>query len=421
VYEDCRRDADVRLGPALAASLGPALSLILDAARWLTAEAADVYLVALNDIYDRLARRTGPVVPFASYWFNVHHLMFQEDETPLVELLTGRLRERWASVLPVPPGERRVRFDVEEVRPRADLAFGGRRRGWRSALYHSPDLMLAGPSAEAVSEGRFEYVLGEVHASTNTLRPWLWVSQHPSSDDLLRAAERDQPEPLVIPVASRGPGGVTLRMSRGLSSPKDYRLMIAADTCDVPAGRALPAGALEVERVGGRLEVRTRNGSMRFDLLDVMGDLVSLQVLHTFEILPRSDYTPRVNIGPLVVARETWRFPCASLGFAEMQNERDRYLAARRWRRAHDMPRFVFIRTRHGEKPVFVDFDSLLSIDVLARAVRRPAPKGSAEERTATIVEMLPTPDQMWLTDAEGRRYASELRMVAVDRDPWEG
>jgi hypothetical protein len=30
---------------------------------------------------------------------------------------------------------------------------------------------------------------------------------------------------------------------------------------------------------------------------------------------------------------------------------------------------------------------------------------------------MLPTPDQAWLTDADGRRYCSELRLHLYDRD----
>jgi hypothetical protein len=32
---------------------------------------------------------------------------------------------------------------------------------------------------------------------------------------------------------------------------------------------------------------------------------------------------------------------------------------------------------------------------------------------------MLPAPDELWLTDKEGRTYTSELRMVAVDPKPW--
>jgi hypothetical protein len=61
-----------------------------------------------------------------------------------------------------------------------------------------------------------------------------------------------------------------------------------------------------------------------------------------------------------------------------------------------------------------VDFDSPLSVEVLARTVRQAA--ATAPGEVVTVTEMLPTPDQMWLTDADGRRCASELRFVAVDR-----
>ncbi|HZF40915.1 MAG TPA: hypothetical protein VE715_18985, partial [Blastocatellia bacterium] len=38
------------------------------------------------------------------------------------------------------------------------------------------------------------------------------------------------------------------------------------------------------------------------------------------------------------------------------------------------------------------------------------------EENEALIVtEMLPRLGELWLPDAEGNRYASELRMIAVD------
>jgi len=34
---------------------------------------------------------------------------------------------------------------------------------------------------------------------------------------------------------------------------------------------------------------------------------------------------------------------------------------------------------------------------------------------TLDVVEMLPRPDELWLTDAAGRHYTAELRVVAVD------
>ncbi|MBO4210621.1 hypothetical protein, partial [Micromonospora echinofusca] len=48
------------------------------------------------------------------------------------------------------------------------------------------------------------------------------------------------------------------------------------------------------------------------------------------------------------------------------------------------------------------------------KAVRRLARQDPSGRLTVT--EMLPTPEQAWLTDDEGNRYTSELRFVAVDQ-----
>lgn len=39
----------------------------------------------------------------------------------------------------------------------------------------------------------------------------------------------------------------------------------------------------------------------------------------------------------------------------------------------------------------------------------------SPEDQVISITEMLPTHDRVWLPDAEGNRYAGELRILAVD------
>ena len=46
--------------------------------------------------------------------------------------------------------------------------------------------------------------------------------------------------------------------------------------------------------------------------------------------------------------------------------------------------------------------------------VRHAAELGGEESRV-TSSEMLPGPNEVWLPDAEGRRYTSELRVVALD------
>ena len=75
----------------------------------------------------------------------------------------------------------------------------------------------------------------------------------------------------------------------------------------------------------------------------------------------------------------------------------------------------MFCRFTGEIKPIYADLTSLASIDLLARSVRRSRRKGR-RRREAHVVEMLPALDQAWLTDAQGQRYASELRMVAVDQ-----
>jgi hypothetical protein len=46
--------------------------------------------------------------------------------------------------------------------------------------------------------------------------------------------------------------------------------------------------------------------------------------------------------------------------------------------------------------------------------VRRTQDAGTAGAQI-DVSEMLPTPEQIWLTDAENNRYTNELRIVVVD------
>jgi len=39
--------------------------------------------------------------------------------------------------------------------------------------------------------------------------------------------------------------------------------------------------------------------------------------------------------------------------------------------------------------------------------------------QAVVVTGMLPTFDELWLEDAQGSRYTSELRIAAVDPQPW--
>jgi len=126
-------------------------------------------------------------------------------------------------------------------------------------------------------------------------------------------------------------------------------------------------------------------------------------------------HTPRVTIDRVVVCREAKRFSCTELGFAFEKDEAVRLLAAHRWMREQDLPRFMFVKSKLERKPFYVDMNSPILLNILAKIIRRTKENQDAANSLITFTEMLPRHEQSWLPDIEGNHYTSELRLVAVD------
>jgi hypothetical protein len=130
------------------------------------------------------------------------------------------------------------------------------------------------------------------------------------------------------------------------------------------------------------------------------------------KFLPAEGHSPRVSIDRLVLAREQWRFAPDELEFARIESALERLRHARRWQEKHRIPRFVFVKIPEETKPCYVDFEAPVFVEALARLARQAS--------TVTVTEMLPDPSQCWLPDAQGRRYACELRFAVVDPRRWQ-
>jgi hypothetical protein len=130
--------------------------------------------------------------------------------------------------------------------------------------------------------------------------------------------------------------------------------------------------------------------------------------VHAYDPFPPTSadgHGARITMGRTVWQRETWDIP-ATDGPASAQ-------AAASWARGLGLPRRVFALSPGELKPIYVDFDSPILTRILCRQLRRAA--ADFPGRPARFTEMLPGPDDCWLTDEEGQRYTSELRLVAVD------
>ena len=177
----------------------------------------------------------------------------------------------------------------------------------------------------------------------------------------------------------------------------------------------MPISSLVVEHTGDGLVIKSRDGGMRFDTVEFFSELLSFMANDGFRILPRVSHQPRLAIDRLIVAREAWSFAASDLSFAHRKDAPGRFLGARRWASRQGMPRYVFVKVPVEKKPFYLDFESPIFVDLFAKAIRRTVESDLASS-AVTLSEMLPTPRQLWLHDAAGRRYTSELRILAVDR-----
>lgn len=415
VYQDCQRAVNVEIGPETIAALGAPLSLVLSSVRWFSYQAAALFRGEFRNIYEELAQNGQHTkVDMLQFWARVEPLIFD----PVRKLFNGVVPEfqtRWEAILQVPWAERRVEYISAKLKPLVESLFAISGAGWHLARYHSPDVMIAAPNVDAIRHGECIFVLGEVHMATNTLRYSFAVSQHDREEELFEAIEADLPQNRVVTVPPRHWPRVTNRTSLALVSPRDLCLEVASvPVANAPRSRVVPISSFAVEPCDGGLVVRSWDGNLKFDIIEFFGELLSLAAIELIKIVRPRNHVPRITIDKLVVVRESWSFPVSELEFIRPKEENERYLQVRRWMRNYGLPRFVFVRVPVEVKPLYLDFDSPIYVEIFIKMIRRML-ADDREEGRVTLTEMLPTPEQVWLPDADGRSYTSELRMVAWD------
>jgi len=410
IYHDARRDAELAFGADFLAALEP-LGLLLDSARWLTFH----FYTRMQELITEIATRMGAggaAVDLVSFWFECLPTLCLTGPDIISELQRD-FQQRWAALLRVPPGERRVVYDCAALRDGVLTTFAAPHSGWSGGRYCSPDLMVAASGIDAINRGDFTIVLGELHLAIATSRSYCFVTQHPSPGDLYDCAAADFPEPRLMPVVPREDRDrLTSRTQSAINRDMDFMVALTVQTADPDRPRLLDAADLTVTPGPGG-PVVTVPGGPAFPVIDVFTEMMTQIFLNSFALLPDADYQPRITIDRFVVARETWRFEADKIDFARLRDESARYAAARDWRQRAGLPGEVFVKVPGEVKPFSVNFDSVHSINILAKSLRRLQETPGSRVQFS---EMLPAADELWLTDSAAGRYTSEIRIVAVDQ-----
>jgi Lantibiotic dehydratase, N terminus len=412
IYEDCRRDIEVSIGPEMLDALGPPLSLLLTSARWLTAELARRLKQIFLEIYAELTRSTGRKdIDAVQFWTDAMPYLV-EEKSPLVQAIEQEFQRKWEIILDIPEQRNKVEYSSEELRERVAAEFASDTPGWVEARYHCPDVMIAASSIDAVNNGDYVLVLGEMHLGGNTLGASLFVNQHHAPEELFSAVAKDLGIKVNLVIPDPNLLGRTVQV---LHSPSDVYLEYTFDAFAGDRSRAFPISSFVIEKdSNGEIMARMRDRPVQFSAIDLVGGRLSDLVVDSFHLLGTRAHTPRISIDRLVVKRESWRFSPTQIAFAQEQDAADRFLRARQWQRDQSLPRFIFFKVPVETKPVYLDFESPLSVDLFSRLVRKTM-KLDTTAAWVEISEMLPTPNQAWLLDIDNNRYTSELRMVAVD------
>ncbi|MFD1659210.1 lantibiotic dehydratase [Streptomyces caeni] len=412
VYCDARRSATATAGAGLLAHLEP-LQLCLTAARWMTNRFAGAVRARLRTVYDRL-HADGEPVDLCTLWLNTLPSPHPEAGD-LIDAVQAELRTKWARILDLPPGARRVRRTSAELAEAVRREFDEPGDGWSLARYFSPDVLVVAEDEAALARADVELVLGEMHCALNTMGASLFVYQHPDRGRLIAETTRDFPAPRLLPMLPKElPLKWSTRSRPSLDRPEDHYVAVVDQTGDPHRPRTVLGSDVRVtDRGDGRLVAVLPDGTTH-DLLDVYANALTQRVMDRFTLRPEGDHTPRITVDRMVVARETWQLPVAEVDFADEKDEAARFVRARHWRQRHELPRFVFVVSPTEPRPFYVDFDSPVYVTILAKAARRLARKDAGAR--LKVSEMLPTPEQAWLTDDEGHRHTSELRFVAVDQ-----
>jgi hypothetical protein len=415
-YLDCRRDLGAVIGADAIDRLRAPLGLLLDSARWLADEVAREMLAGLADVAARLARRR-PEVTLADLQLAAVDLLSGAPGTAVDEVAAD-FRLRWNELIPS-SRDTETRLSTVGLSPLAAALFPAPQGAprWAIARYHSPDLMLGhldGPDAPPV------WVLGELHVALNTLENRVFHTQSADRQALLSASTSDLRDGRILPLYPNDSAETTPRTypPSAVHVPDRFLYWSFTDDSGHPSGApSLPAAGLLVTPDGrGGLTVTDPASGRSAGILEFFGEFVTAVVVNHFRLRGPAAHRPRIRVDDLVVARRSWRVPAADLVTLGEGSGHGRF-ALRRHLEALGVPRHAFYMTACEPKPSFVDLQAplhLYHLDAAARRILRERPDAAHVD----LSEMLPAPDQLWLVDPDGRRYTSELRIVAVDDRP---
>ena len=270
----------------------------------------------------------------------------------------------------------------------------------------SPDLLLAAPSLEALAEGRYQLVVGEIH---HGLQPVGWML---SLVDDPSGWQRALNACLPAPTDTQTPANLLLGRRMKTAPPEFVGPTVQCSAVSLREHQ-FDLGALLIERDGDELLLRMPGHPQALCFYPpsygVPETLYAPFACFSYPLVQNvpvqcGAHTPRIEIDQVVYQRERWDFPTTLLPGRDHQGTSFQLLIDyAEFQQQHGLPDHIFVRTPAEPKPVYIDLANYFALELLAHM--------AGQSETITLSEMWPDPEHLWMQGDDGE-YCSELRTV---------
>lgn len=408
-YFDACRDVEWELGSGILDSLDDALSLLLRSADWFATRLYDSYSKALSDLALQLSSPNRPL-RLSDMWKPSLSLFWGDKTTPLQDAVTD-LSRRWASILDQFAADDSNRRELRSEELAAAVAAAFPKVQAPAGLgIHSPDLQFIADNPEALSQGEFIAVLGELHACFASLDiPAVeWSVPGGSIRERINdALGLERLVPLFPESWRRNTGRVVTATSGSQDRLLGFTRAVSHDRSQV-----WPMASLEVVEGSEGFELFCPDGR-HVPLAQAWIVPISMVAADAFKVGLGGAHTPRLSIDRLVLFRETWRPSTDDIEIHTRRRREADYLAVRSWQKKHGLPDEVFVKFADEVKPTYLHFGSVPLVASFISSVRQQRAR-SDEDHRIVISECLPRPQESWLMDRQGNRYVSEVRLQII-------
>ena len=403
VYEDCSRNMNISLGQGVFKQINEDLAPLMRIHQWLIKAIAHQLNQAFIDVWkQRQSALADTPVDFLDLLNSLAPLL-PAIEARIVTDLEQRLEKAWAQQLQGLPADLDVQLgatDIEHLISRLNAELDVSTFEVFGSDFHSPDFLLSSASVDAINQGDYRIIVGEVHPAVHTLSQPVAAPFGPFNTQVNAEVEAIFQRPRVVLADS--PESYQRSHIDWPLQPTYRQLVLPTGGGCVAAHQQFAAGRAKVTYTEGRLQVVDALGQFSEDLLCVYPTpLHRLGFALAASTVAKHDQR-RIWLGRALYKRASWLFSSDQLPPLKTSiDDLDHTLQWRAWAAAQGLPRYAFIKIDTEPKPLFLDFDNPLSLDGISNALQ------SAGQ--VKFSEMRPCPDELWLEQARGR-FCCEIR-----------